>query len=53
MAMQNAFAGTKPHCPVRTPIKEIMALLVPATNHPCHLRRPTSTVESMVNTHET
>lgn len=51
--MQNAFAGTKPHCPVRSPIMEIIALLAPATTHPCHLRRPTSTVDRTVSRQET
>ena len=53
MAMQKTLAGTKPHWPVRNPMAEMIMLLAPATIQPCHLRRPTSTVESTVNKQET
>ncbi len=50
--MQNTFAGTKPHCPVWMPMAEMMTLLAPATSQPCHIRRPTITVEAIVSRHD-
>jgi hypothetical protein len=52
MAKQKTLAGTKPHCPVRNPIKLMITLFTPATIHPCHKRRPTSSVERTVKTQE-
>lgn len=52
MARQKMLAGTKPHCPVCTPITEMITLFTPATIHPCHMWRPTSTVEQMVSRQE-
>jgi hypothetical protein len=52
MARQKTLAGTNPHCAVCKPITEMITLLTPATIHPCHMRRPTSTVEEMVSRQE-
>ncbi len=41
-----------PDCEVRSPITLMTTLLVPATIHPDHRRRPISTVESTVSKHE-
>lgn len=51
--MQKRFAGTKPHWCVRSPIIEMITLLAPATTQPCHMRRPTRTVETTVSRQET
>jgi hypothetical protein len=52
MAMQKRFAGINPVCVVRTAIVQIIALLTPATIQPCHILRPTITVEAIVNKQE-
>src|SRR5260370_33978086 len=52
MARQKMLAGTKPHWPVSSPIMQMITLFAPATAHPCHMRRPTSTVEAMVSRQE-
>jgi len=50
--MQKRFAGTKPNCAVRIPIKQIIALLAPAMIQPCHNFLPTRSVETTVSAHE-
>lgn len=52
MARQKTLAGTKPHCPVRNPIMQMITLLAAATTHPCHIRRPTRIVDVMVSRQE-
>jgi len=50
--MQKRFAGTKPNCAVRMPIRQISKLFAPATIQPCQSLLPTSTVERIVNAQE-
>ena len=50
--MQNRFAGTKPNCAVRTPIRQTITLFAPATIQPCQSFLPTRTVERTVRTQE-
>jgi len=50
--MQKRFAGMKPVWAVRIPMTQMTMLLMPATIQPCHLRRPISTVETIVNKQE-
>jgi len=45
-------AGTKPHCPVRNPMAQRITLFTAATTQPCHIRRPTMTVEAIVSRQE-
>jgi hypothetical protein len=53
MARQKRLAGTKPTYAVRNAITQMTALLAEATIHPCHMRRPTSTVDKIVNPQDT
>lgn len=51
-ARQNTLAGMKPNCAVLNPMTQMMALFAEATIHPCHMRRPTRTVERTVSRQE-
>ncbi len=52
MAMQNTLAGMNPSCDVLRPIMQMMTLLTVASAHPSQQRRPTRTVDAMVNTQD-
>src|ERR1700683_961388 len=47
-AMQKRFAGIKPNCAVRNPIKQMTMLLTAARSQPSQQRRPTKIVETIV-----
>lgn len=50
--MQNTLAGTKPSCAVLTPMIQMSTLFTVANAQPSQQRRPTKTVDAMVNTQE-
>jgi len=52
MAMQKTLAGTKPNCAVLTAMTQMITLLTVASAQPSQQRRPTRTVDTMVNTQE-
>jgi hypothetical protein len=52
MARQKRFAGTRPNWWVLMPITQRMTLFTPVTTHPCHMRRPINTVDTIVRTQE-
>lgn len=50
--MQNKLAGTKPNCPVRTAMTEMITLLMAATIQPDQCLRPTMMVDTIVRMQE-
>ena len=52
IAMQKTLAGTNPSCEVRIPIMQMMKLLTVARAQPSQQRRPTKTVDAIVNTQD-
>ena len=52
ITMQNTLAGIKPSCSVRSPMTQMSTLFTPANAQPSQHRRPTKTVDAMVNTQD-